>query len=191
VAGGFTGVVESWVTTILTALEEGGGKSTPLDHKLVKKLLPQFLGEIAEAEGRVAELDGTIKAATASGDDEDGEGEADEEEGLTEAEIKALKKDLSAAKTRLKGLIRGFEDRLEEAQAELSPEQAEALVLAILRDDLQQELERRVVAHRQNLVGVVESWWDKYRVTLQEIEGERGSAQERLDGFLRELGYAA
>ncbi|MFN9622503.1 MAG: N-6 DNA methylase, partial [Cyanobacteriota bacterium] len=190
VAGGFGGVVESWVTTILTALEEGGGKGTPLDHKLVKKLLPQFLGEIAEAEGRVAELDGTIKAATASGDEEDGEGEADEEEGLSESEIRALKKDLSAEKAKLKALIRGFEDRLEEAQAELSPEQAEALVLAILRDDLQQELERRVVARRQKLVAVVESWWEKYRVTLREIEGERGWAQARLDGFLRELGYA-
>lgn len=190
VAGGFGGVVESWVTTILTALEEGGGKGTPLDHKLVKKLLPQFLGEIAAAEGRVAELDGTIKAATASGDDEDGEGEADEEEGLSEAEIRALKKDLSAAKTRLKALIRGFEDRLEEAQAELNSEQAEELVLAILRDDLQRELARRVIAHRQQVVGVVESWWGKYRVTLREIEEERGTAQTRLDGFLRELGYA-
>jgi len=155
----------------------------------VKKLLPQFLGEIAEAEGRVAELDGTIKAATASGDDEETEGEADEEEGLTEAEIKALKKDLSAAKTRLKSLIRGFEDRLEEAQAELSPEQAKELVLAILRDDLHHELQRRVAAHRQELVGVVESWWEKYRVTLREIEGERDMAKGLLDRFLEELGY--
>jgi len=190
VAGGFAGVVASWVTTIITALEEGGGKGTPLDHKLVKRLLPQFLGEIAEAEGLVAELDGTIKAATASSDDEDSEGEADEEEGLSEAEIKALKKDLSAAKTRLKALIRGFEDRLEEAQAELSPAQAESLVLAILQDDLQQELERRVAAHRQQVVAVLERWWDKYRVTLLEIEGERDAAKGRLDGFLEELGYA-
>lgn len=189
VASGFAGVVESWVTTILTALEEGGGKGTPLDHKLVKKLLPQFLGEIAEAEGRVAELDGTIKAAIASGDDEDGEGEADEEEGLSEAEIRALKRDLSAAKTRLKALIRGFEDRLEEAQAELRPEQAEELVLAILEEDLQQELDRRVTAHRQKVVGVAESWWDKYRVTLREIEEDRGSAKDRLIRFLKELGY--
>jgi type I restriction enzyme M protein len=190
VAGGFAGVVESWVTTILTALEEGGGKGTPLDHKLVKKLLPQFLDEIAEAESRVAELDGTIKAVTTGTEDEDGGGEADEAEGLSEAEIKALKKDLSAAKTRLKALIRGFEDRLEEAQAELSPEQAEQLVLAILWDDLQQELERRVAAHRQQVVTVVVNWWEKYRVTLVEIEGERDVSKERLDGFFREMGYA-
>ena len=155
-AGGFAGVVESWVTTIVTALEEGGGKGAPLEHKLVQWLLPQFLDEIAEAEGRVAELDGTIKAATGSGEDEEGEGEAAEEDGLSEAEIKALKKDLSAAKKRLKSLIHSFELRLEEAQAELSPEKTEALVRAILRDELQRELERRVAAH-------LSRWWRWWR----------------------------
>ena len=75
----FEGVVEGWVTTILTGLEDGGGKADPLDHKLVKRLLPEFLEAIAEVEGQVAELDGTIKAATATGDDEDEE-EGDDEE---------------------------------------------------------------------------------------------------------------
>lgn len=190
-AGGFAGVVESWVTTIVTALEEGGGKGAPLEHKLVQWLLPQFLDEIAEAEGRVAELDGTIKAATGSGEDEEGEGEAAEEDGLSEAEIKALKKDLSAAKKRLKSLIHSFELRLEEAQAELSPEKTEALVRATLRDELQRELERRVAAHREQVVAVVESWWEKYRVTLMEIEGERDAAKGLLDRFLEELGYVS
>ena len=54
-ARSFEGVIEGWATTIVTALEEGG-KSDPLDHKLVKALLPQFLDEIAEAEGQVAEV---------------------------------------------------------------------------------------------------------------------------------------
>ena len=37
----------------------------------MKRLLPEFLDEIAEVEGQVAELDGTIKAATAKEDDEE------------------------------------------------------------------------------------------------------------------------
>ena len=191
-AGGFEGVVEGWVTTILTALEEGGGKGTPLDHKLVKRLLPDYLDEIAEAEGKVAELDGTIKAATASGDEDDeGDGGGDDdEEALSEAEIKALKKELSAAKAKLKTLHRGFSDRLEAAQGEVDGEQAEALVLDILKADLRRELDRRVVAHRQAVVAAVEGWWSKYRVTLRTIEGERDAAKGRLDGFLKELGYA-
>ena len=71
---GFSGVVEGWVTTILSALEEGGSQGAPLDHKLVKRLLPEFLDEIAEMEGRVAELDGTIKAATATNDEDEEDG---------------------------------------------------------------------------------------------------------------------
>ncbi len=35
-----------------------------------------------------------------------------------------------------------------------------------------------------------ENWWDKYRVTLRDIEEERDAAKGRLDGFLEELGYA-
>jgi type I restriction enzyme M protein len=189
-AGGFDGVVTSWVTTILTALEEGGGNGAPLDHKLVKRLLPLFLDQIAEVEGRVMVLAGTIKAATTtSGDEEEGEGEGDEEEALSEAEIKALKKELSASKTKLKALQRGFAERLEQAQEELDAAQAEALVLDILKADLSQELERRVAAHLQGVVAKLECWWSKYQVTLREIEGERDAAKVRLDGFLKELGY--
>ncbi len=186
-AGGFDGVVEGWVTTILTALEDGGSKTTPLDHKLVKRLLPEFLEEIAEVEGQVAELDGTIKAATAKGSDDDED--EDEDEALSPDEIKALKRKLSAAKRKLKALHKGFSDRLEDAQAEVDAEQAEALVLDILKADLRRELDRRVVAHRQAVVAAVESWWSKYRVTLRTIEGERDAAKARLDGFLGELGY--
>jgi len=184
-AGGFDGVVEGWVTTILTALEDGSSKATPLDHKLVKRLLPEFLAEIAEVEGQVAELDGTIKAATAKGDDDEDE----DDEALSESEIKALKRKLSAAKRKLKALHKGFSDRLEAAQAEVDAEQAEALVLDILKADLRRELDRRVVAHRQAVVAAVESWWGKYRVTLRDIEGERDAAKAVLDGFLGELGY--
>jgi type I restriction enzyme M protein len=190
-AGGFEGVVEGWVTTVLTALEDEGGKGTPLDHKLVKRLLPEYLDEIAEVEGKVAELDGTIKAATATGDDDESgdEGGGDDGEALSEAEIKTLKKELSATKAKLKILHKGFSDRLEAAQAEVNAEQAEALVLDILKADLRRELDRRVVAHRQDVVAAVEGWWSKYRVTMREIESERDAAKARLDGFLTELGY--
>ena len=189
-AGGFEGVVTGWATTILTALEEGGSKGTPLDHKLVKRLLPEFLDDIAEVEDRVAELDGTINAATAKGDDEEG-AEDDDEDALSEDEIKALKKELRAAKSKLKVMHKGFSDRLEAAQAEVDAAQAEALVLDIMQGDLRRELDRRVVSHRQAVVAAVEGWWSKYRVTLRTIEGGRDAAKDLLNGYLRELGYGA
>lgn len=186
-ANGFTGVVEGWVTTILTALESEDKKGDPLDHKLVRRLMPQFLAEIAEVEGQVAELDGTLKAATTSGDEEE-EGEAPEQT-LSDAELKALKTKLGAAKKQLKALQTTFAQRLEVAQRELNDDSARELVLGLLRADLERELDRRVSAHRQLLVNAVENWWTKYHVTLRDIEAERDAAKTKLDGFLKELGY--
>ena len=187
-ARGFEGVVEGWVRTIVAALEDGTTKADPMDHKLVGRLLPELLEEIAAIEGRVVALDGTIKAATATADR--GRRVGDDEETLSEAEIKALKNKLGAAKRTLKGLRKSFADRLGDAQAEVDAEQAQALVLSILKADLVRELDRRVTAHRQGVVSAVEGWWSKYRVTLREIEGERNDARARLSRFFTELGYA-
>jgi len=185
-ARGFEGTVEGWVTTITSALENGGSKTDPLDHKLVKRLLPEFLDEIAEVEGKVVELDGTIKAAQQTGDEDD---EEESEEALSEAEVKALKKKLTAAKKKLKSLRDSIVKRLEKAHVALSGDEARELVLGLLSGDLRAVLDRSVTAHRQAIIAVVENWWDKYRVTLRDIEGERDAAKARLDGFLKELGY--
>ena len=186
-ARGFEGMVEGWVTTIVTALEDEGSKGDSLDHKLVRRLLPEFLEEIAEAEAKVAELDGAIKAATASDEKED-DGE-DEEEVLSEAEIKALKKERTAAKKKLKAMRQSFVERLEAAQAALDVDEAQELVLDLLQADLARELERRVAVHRQMVISVVEGWWDKYRVTLRSIEIDRDRARTHLSDYLRGLGY--
>ena len=66
VAHGFTGVVDGWVTTITTAMEDSDTKADPLDHKLVPELLPSYLEELAAVEARRAELDAQIKAAAAT-----------------------------------------------------------------------------------------------------------------------------
>jgi hypothetical protein len=55
--------VDSWVDTIRDALEQdeetqkNQTKFDPLNHKLVVRLMPDYLEEIAEAEARIAELE--------------------------------------------------------------------------------------------------------------------------------------
>jgi type I restriction enzyme M protein len=188
IARGFAGVLEGWVTTIVTALEEDGGKSDPLGHKVVPHLMGDFLGQIAEAEARVAELDGRLQA-NAPAEGEDGEEVEDDAERLSEAEEKELKRDLAAAKKALKALHKTFAERIEKARAALGPDDVQGLVLRILKGELEKELDRYVAAHRQRVVAAVENWWDKYRVTLRDIERDRDAAKARLDGFLKELGY--
>jgi type I restriction enzyme M protein len=186
-ARGFLGLVEAWETSILTAMEDKKSNNNPLDHRLVKRLLPEYLDSISELEAKKAELDATIKGATAA-DDEDGDGEAEEQ--LSEDEVKALKKELSAAKKKLKAKEGNFTKRLQEGRAALDEDGARELVLGILRTDLDAILARYVADHRQRLVAAVENWWDKYRVTLTSIEEERDAAAGKLREYLGGLGYA-
>lgn len=62
-------------------------------------------------------------------------------------------------------------------------------MLALFKDGLIVELERYVTAHRQQVIAALENWWDKYRVTLQDIEVERDAAVRRLSDFMKGLGY--
>jgi type I restriction enzyme M protein len=39
------------------------------------------------------------------------------------------------------------------------------------------------------IVAAFENWWDKYRVTLTEIEQARDAAAKELQGYLKGLGY--
>lgn len=80
--------------------------------------------------------------------------------------------------------------RLEAKRAALTDEECQGLVLAIFKDGLTAELERYVTAHRQQIIVAVENWWDKYRVTLQDIEAQRDAARQQLSEFLSGLGYA-
>ena len=59
-----------------------------------------------------------------------------------------------------------------------------------MKADVEKELDRYVAAHKQQVIAAVENVWDKYRVTLRNIESDRGGAKARLDGLLKELGYA-
>ncbi len=192
-AQGFEGLVEGWVDTILDALnaddKKQAAKLNPLDHKLVQRLLPDYLQELEQAEARKAELEGRLEASQTKTNDEEDDEESENEAALTEAEIKALKKQLTASKKQLKQLRSQLGQRLTEAHLALSPQEAEQLVLDIACDDLARQLERYVTAHRQAVIAAVENWWDKYKVTAREIEAERDAAKAKLDGFLKELGY--
>jgi len=109
---------------------------------------------------------------------------------VDEAQLKEWKKQLTALKKDIKVQGQGFAKRLNAAVDALDEAGAAELLLAILRNDMQVILERYISAQRQQVVAAFENWWDKYRVTLLDIEGEREIAKERLYGFLRELGYA-
>ncbi len=188
-ARGFRGLVEAWETSIVAAMEDERSKDDPLDHRLVRKLLPQYLADLAELEAKRSELEATVKGAAGDGDDEDGDESGGDEEAMTPEELAAAKAQLGAAKKALKGKREDFTRSLTAACKALTEPTAQALVLDILRANLDAILARYVAARRQQVVAAFENWWEKYRVTLENIEGERDAAAARLSGFLRGLGY--
>ena len=195
-ARGAKGVADAWRTSIVTALEDKANKESPLEHKLVKFLMSDFVEAIEELEAKKAELDSQIKAAspkdaeteesdTAEGAEED----ADDENAVSEQKLKAWKKELAVVKKQLKAKKASFAAHINAAVDGLTPEAAADLLLTILHNDMRAIVERYIAAQRKAIVAAFENWWDKYRVTLTEIEAKRDAAAQALQGFLKGLGY--
>ena len=195
-ARGAKGVADAWRTSIVTALEDKASKQSPLEHKLVKFLMSDFVEAISELEAKKAELDSQIKAASpkdAEGEDgeatEAEEDDADEENAVDEAQLKAWKKELTAVKKQLKAKHDSFKQHIDAAVDGLTPEASADLLLTILHNDMNAIVERYIAAQRKQIVAAFENWWDKYRVTLTEIEVKRDEAAKSLQGFLKGLRY--
>ncbi|MDD2610767.1 MAG: N-6 DNA methylase [Giesbergeria sp.] len=197
-ARGAKGVADAWRTSIVTALEDKASKESPLEHKLVKLLMSDFVEAITTLEAKKAELDSQIKAASPKeaegedGGDTDASAEAadpDDENAVDEAQLKEWKKELAAVKKQLKAKHDSFKQHIGTAVAGLTPEAAAELLLTILHNDMRAIVERYIAAQRKQIVAAFENWWDKYRVTLTEIEGKRDAAAQALQGFLKGLGY--
>lgn len=264
-AGGFVGVVDSWVSTIISAMEEDDEEEKtkrkpydPLKHKLVPHLMPEYLQQLAEAKAAVEALKADKKAFEYG---EDADSESDEERvnhvkelkeqiaGLRasikeptkrikkleagpksrdsiaayerlgkgtaqlKSELEELKifveprfvelaeleqelepytqivEQLRGARRTLKELKDRFIERMNEACETLADKDCESIVLEISRQELFKQLEIYIEEHRQLVIATVENWWDKYRVTLHEIEAKREAATERLHKILHKLGY--
>jgi len=136
-------------------------------------------------------LDSQIKAAEGGGEeDEDGEN-GDDTEGPTDEEVKAWKKERTLVNKRLKTKQGNFEVRLNAAVNALNEPAAADLLLTILHNDVAAILDRYTRLQRQEVVNAFETWWDKYKVTLVDIEVERDAAARQLQEFLVRLGYVS
>ncbi len=275
-ARGFPGLVQSKVDSIISELQDEEEDNTEknnkhthvLTNKLIVRLLPDYLHELAETEARIADLQ-QQREAFERGEEAGDDGEEVEENGenrrnyakeledrlkdsraaLKEAEkrlqqakrnnkgngtaqyahslplfaetvldepfdtqtlttevetlrqevtqldaqlqpYREIKANLSVAQQHLRKLKQALIQRIKDAHAALTPQQCEDMILDIAHDDIESELERYLLAHRQQVIAAVENWWDKYHVTLQDIRTARDAAEQRLADLLKELGYA-
>ena len=127
---GFEELIDGWIDFIRDMIEDEDSrkkeKFDPFEHKLVKKLLPDYLKEIEDTKAEVARLEGEIETFEAGPEDDDAGEPAEGEEARNYAkelseEIKALKDRLAEA-----GFARG-RGRKKTAPADTPPEQAAIL----------------------------------------------------------------
>lgn len=230
-ARGFEELVDGWIDLIQDVIEDTETKKSelfdPFAHKLVVRLLPDYLQQIEECRSEIARLEGereSFEQQVDEGDDDTPEqGEEESQPNYAkalEARLKEVKQQLKTEKNNpellaekekleeklapydailaalrksrkiLKDLSKALLQVLKKKRAELSADDCRELVLELTRQDLEQVLLRYVEEHRQEVRAAVENLWNKYGVSLQAIQDERDAAKEKLDGFLKVLGYA-
>lgn len=190
---GFGGVLDGWITTIEDGLEAAPPRD-PAEHPLVPELIPDHLEKLAEAEQNASELDARIKAAipepVEAEDGEDGEdGEGSDPNALSEAELKALRKERTEARKKVSGLRGDLVAALRMARHSLDEEAERRYVMELAERKLKVELGDYAAQQRREVVAALEDWWDKYQTSLKQIEVRREQAEYKLDGFLKGLGY--
>ncbi len=208
-ASGFGGLMDSWVANLETILRGDEGDPDDADagqakgakskweipamagtERLKRILLADLLQEIADAEATRDQIEAQIKAVTTKDEDEEisesGDGDV---EPLTEAEIKALKRDLTTAKRKVNALTDGAADLIISARAGLAALDVQRLVLRVLQEELEEMLARYVRSRRQQVAQRMEVLWEKYNTALREIQGSRDATTRRLADFMTGLGY--
>lgn len=175
---GFEGLLDSWVASCATAERPGD-----MDHKLLAHLLPDYLAELARAQQAIADLESQL-AEVRQDEEEEHEAEPD-----VVVDPQALRTALAAARRTRQALLGEQAPRLAVARAALSEAACRQTALDLWLSDLLAGLEQCLAAQRGRLAASIEHLWDKYRVSLREIEAERQRAELRLAEIMKGLGY--
>ena len=160
--------IEKRLKQARAALKQG---AAGLEHKLLLKRLGGD-GFKAESQEMLVQIDGRLDRLDPANKAE-------------KKRINALKKD----KARLEERIAQADMRLDEIGGQVGPEEARQLILEKLNNIAGKELERYLNVEKRALIQGVEHLWDKYAVSCRELEVEREKTLEKLDGFLKRLGY--
>jgi type I restriction enzyme M protein len=100
-----------------------------------------------------------------------------------------IKAQLVETRARYRELTDAFVDELKTRCVVMSEDEKRALVLELLAQDVQAGLDAAVGEKRQELMRSVEDLWDKYHVTLMELQGDRVKVEKLVDQFLSILSY--
>lgn len=194
--GGFNALLDGWIINVEAGLRGEAEYKTGLygmagANRLVEILLQAELEEVAQAEAARDELAAHLASLEPQHGNEAEGADVMESDvaALSEQEVKRLKKQLTAANKNVKALKEQLASRLHAARRNLKDVDTQKLVMNILHLELRDQLALYVIAHRNQVVRVIENLWDKYNTPLTAIEQARSATIHRMDEFIHMLGY--
>jgi len=96
---------------------------------------------------------------------------------------KTIKKRLKELETDLREKVKGIRDKL-------TKEECEEIIMQVLLDGFVEELNKYLNAEVAKTIKAVCKLWDKYFVSAKQLLYERKAAEDKLNDFLKKLGYA-
>ncbi|WP_206431580.1 type I restriction-modification system subunit M [Deinococcus psychrotolerans] len=190
-ANGWSELLNGWIQN---AVGDDNDTSTTggIDRdRLLHALAPRTMSKLQQLEESRAELEAQLSELEGeSAEEGDDEAEHDPlEAAASAAKAKLVKKKLNEVKKTYKATLVQALSVLQASADAMTDAERQAVALTFMRENLEAALSRVVTAHRNQIIGVLERWHDKYHVSLRELERDRDGAAAQLDGFLQELGY--
>ena len=99
------------------------------------------------------------------------------------------KVELRKTKKQLNNLNTELVERLVQEQKELKEFESKNIVLDIFIENLKSQIVRYVTEKRLEIIAILGNLWDKYRISLSNIEESRNKSSTNLRRFLGELSY--
>ncbi len=158
-----------------------GFVNTLIDEKfIIDEYFSDIKGLLENEEAKIDEVNAKIEEEKAElWDDEDSEYKIP----------KAYKDQLKEIDKQVKTIKQELALKVENWKNACTSEQVKELVNLHWQEVLSQYLERDLKREKQVLISFFENIWDKYSISVKEIETERDEASKKLSNFLTELDY--
>ena len=168
-----------------------------------KAIISEIKGEIKELKAQKRELAKQLKALEkrrkSGADVEEEQKKCNDEIADLDAQISekeagiakhvALENELKDCRKKIREIEVSKEALADKAREQISDDDARRLIIARWLNSLHDSINVYLEAHARGLQQCVELIYDKYSVTLSAMIDDRDKATEKLNGFLKELGY--
>ena len=164
--------LEADLSTILDEIEmnENGDEENGKTAKAIKTHLKQQIAYLREMDTETAKKEVSKLSKTLES-------------------IETKEKELKTVRRSLKEKEEGLEKKSEEKRQSFTEAEARELILQKFRDIARSEMHRYLKSEKNKIVGIFEKLWDKYRVTLREMEAQKKKAADHLAEVIRKLDY--